>query len=77
MGLPRYAEDPRNAFISEVLEYSSWVVEPVAGWFEIMPVVWRNVIPALNGSVTAAEAMEAGNKEIQALLDQGHNAIVG
>lgn len=77
MQVPLYSGDPRNTFVEEVLGYSSWPMEPIAGWFEIMPVVWRNVVRALNGELPAAEAMTAGNAEVQALLDRGHNALVG
>jgi ABC-type glycerol-3-phosphate transport system substrate-binding protein len=74
--VPYYAADPRNEFIGTVLEVSQWPVPPVAGWLELLPAVWRNVMLAISGQATAADAMATGNEEVQALLDAGHNQLV-
>jgi ABC-type glycerol-3-phosphate transport system substrate-binding protein len=71
-----YKDDPRNTFIGSVAEVSHWPVPPVAGWLDVLPAVWRNVMLAISGQATAAAAMERGNQEVQKLLDDGHNKLV-
>jgi multiple sugar transport system substrate-binding protein len=74
--VPYYAADPRNEFIGTILEVSRWPVPPVAGWLDLLPAVWRNVMLAISGQASAADAMATGNTEVQALLDAGHNQLV-
>jgi ABC-type glycerol-3-phosphate transport system substrate-binding protein len=75
--LPLYANDPRHAFVAEVLGYSSWPIAPVAGYFEVLPVMWQAMERAINGQASAADAMREGDEQVQRLLDVGHNMIVG
>jgi ABC-type glycerol-3-phosphate transport system substrate-binding protein len=75
--LPLYADNPRYEFVSEVLSYSAWPIPPVAGYFEIMPVMWRAIATAINGQASVADAMKSGDEEAQRLLDSGHNMLVG
>ncbi|MCC6790031.1 MAG: extracellular solute-binding protein [Thermomicrobiales bacterium] len=77
LGLPYYADDPRNQFVAEVLGYASWPIEPVAGYFEVLPIMWRAMATAINGQASAADAMKSGDEEVQRLLDSGHNMMVG
>jgi multiple sugar transport system substrate-binding protein len=77
LALPYYAEEPANAFVAEVLEYSSWPIPPVAGYFELMPPMWRAMASAINGQSSVADAMKAGDEEVQRLLDSGHNMMIG
>ena len=74
--MPYYAADERNAFIGQVLAVSQWPVPPVAGWLDLLPAVWRNVMLAISGQASPADAMATGNAEVQALLDAGHNTLI-
>ena len=74
--VPYYAADPRNEFIGKVLDVSQWPVPPVAGWLDLLPAVWRNVMLAISGQASPADAMATGNAEVQALLDAGHNNLI-
>ena len=71
-----YTSEPKNAFVSEVMEYSTWPVPPVAGWSEIMPVIWKNVMKANSGQMSPEAAMKEGQVEVQRLLDEGHNKLL-
>ncbi len=75
--VPRYADDPRNEFVSEVLSYSSWPIPPVTGHMELMPPMWRAVAMVINGQASVEDALRDGDEQVQRLLDSGHNTIVG
>jgi multiple sugar transport system substrate-binding protein len=75
--LPVYANDPRHQFVAEVLAYASWPIAPVAGYFELLPPMWRAIAKAINGQMSAVDAMKEGDDEVQRLLDSGHNMIAG
>ena len=77
LALPYYAAEPANAFVAEVLEYASWPIPPVAGYFELMPPMWQAMVKAFTGQASVADAMKAGDEEVQRLLDSGHNTMVG
>ncbi len=76
MKVPYFSKEPRNEFVAEVLEYSSWPVPPVAGWFEILPVIWRNIMKANSKEMPPEDALKLGQQEVQQLLDEGHNKLV-
>jgi ABC-type glycerol-3-phosphate transport system substrate-binding protein len=76
MELPYYASEPKNKFVAEVLAYSSFPVPPVAGFFDIMPVIWKYVMKALSKALSPQEALKLGQQEVQQLLDEGHNKLV-
>jgi multiple sugar transport system substrate-binding protein len=76
MSLDRYASDDRTPFVAEVLEYADWPIPTVVGWFELLDVIWRNVLTGLSGQKTIAQALADGNAETQAVLDSGHNTQV-
>lgn len=77
LALPYYAEEPANQFVAEVLAYSTWPIPPVAGYFELMPPMWRAMASAINGQSSVADALKAGDEEVQRLLDSGHNMMIG
>jgi ABC-type glycerol-3-phosphate transport system substrate-binding protein len=76
MELPFWAADPRTPFVASVLGYSEWPVPPVIGWYDLLDVIWRNVLVAVSGQAPLDKALADGSLEVQDVLDKGHNAQV-